>query len=148
MKDLSELYQQIIIDHSQQPHNFRELSGASHRQEGYNPLCGDQVTLYLKEKDGIIEDVSFQGSGCAISMASTSLMSDAIKNHTVDEVMTLFREFQGMVKNGHLEEKHNLGKLATLIGVAEFPMRVKCATLPWHTLRAALLGEKQTTSTE
>lgn len=148
MRDLSELYQQLIIDHSQQPHNFRAISDSNYMQNGYNPLCGDKITLYIREQNGIISDIGFQGLGCAISTASASLMSDAVKNKSKGEVMALFDLFQQMVTTGNLENAEQLGKLVVLSGVTEFPMRVKCATLPWHTLRAALLKDEKTTTTE
>ena len=148
MRNFSELYQQLIIDHSQQPHNFRAIGDSNYKQHGYNPLCGDKITLYIKEQNGIISDVGFQGSGCAISTASASLMSDAVKNKSKEEAMALFDLFQQMVTTGKLENTEQLGKLVVLAGVTEFPMRVKCATLPWHTLRAAMLKDDKITTTE
>lgn len=148
MSGLDDLYQQMIIDHSQHPHNFCSMEHPSHSKEGYNPLCGDKITLYINEKNGLITDASFQGSGCAISTASASLMTDAIKNKTVAEALELFDEFQKLVTTGKTEHPEKLGKLTALAGVAEFPMRVKCATLGWHTLKAALTKDSQGVSTE
>ncbi len=148
MPDLKALYQQVIIDNSQHPHNFCELISPSHTNEGYNPLCGDKITVYLKEKDGCILDIGFQGSGCAISTASASLMTDAVKGETIAEVLELFDEFQKLLTTGKTRNPEKLGKLAVLAGVAEFPMRVKCATLAWHTLKAALTNKSTIISTE
>lgn len=138
MSNLNELYQQMIIDNSQHPHNFCVLKNTSKSQEGYNPLCGDKVTIYLTEKDGKISDISFQGSGCAISIASASLMTDSIKGKTIAETLELFNEFQQLVTTGKAKNPEKLGKLIALANVNEFPMRVKCATLPWHTLKAII----------
>jgi nitrogen fixation protein NifU and related proteins len=138
MPNLRELYQQIIIDHSQHPKNFRILEHSKHVQEGYNPLCGDKIIIYVNDSNGRIEDIAFQGSGCAISIASASLMTEAIKGKTLEEVTALFQEFQEIVTKGDLKNQTKLGKLAVLAGVSAYPMRVKCATLPWHTLKAAL----------
>ncbi len=148
MPDLSDLYQQIIIDHSQHPHNFCTLEHPSCSKDGYNPLCGDKITLYINEKNGVITDICFQGSGCAISTASASLMTDITKGKTIVEVLDLFDEFQKLVTTGELKNQEKLGKLAVLVGVHEFPMRVKCATLAWHTLKAALVKDPNTISTE
>lgn len=147
MSDLTDLYQQLIIDNSQHPHNFCVLADPNHTTEGHNPLCGDNITVYVKEKDGYIVDVSFQGSGCAISTASASLMTDAIKGKTVTEALEIFEEFQKLVTGGN-PNPEKLGKLVVLAGVAEFPMRVKCATLAWHTLKAALTNDTNKISTE
>lgn len=148
MNDLRDLYQQMIIDHSQRPHNFCSLDHPSHSKEGFNPLCGDKITLYVNEENGIITNICFQGSGCAISTASASLMTDIVKNKTIAEVLELFDEFQKLVSTGKVEHLEKLGKLSILAGVSEFPMRVKCATLPWHTLKAALNKEQEIISTE
>ncbi len=148
MDELRDLYQQMIIDHSQHPHNFCTIEHPSNSKEGYNPLCGDKLTLYINEKNGLITDASFQGSGCAISTASASLMTDAIKNKTVQEVLELFDEFQKLITTGKTEHAEKLGKLTVLAGVSEFPMRVKCATLAWHTLKAALAKDPHAISTE
>jgi nitrogen fixation protein NifU and related proteins len=148
MSELRDLYQQMIIDHSQHPHNFCAITNPNYSKEGYNPLCGDKITLYINEKNGIITDACFQGSGCAISTASASLMTDIIKNKSVAEILELFAEFQKMITTGETEHPEKLGKLTVLSGVTEFPMRVKCATLAWHTLKAALAKEPHTISTE
>jgi nitrogen fixation protein NifU and related proteins len=148
MSELRDLYQQIIIDHSQHPHNFSCMEHPSQSKEGYNPLCGDKLTLYIKEKNGLIVDASFTGSGCAISTASASLMTDAIKNKKVIEVLELFNEFQKLVTTGKADHPEKLGKLVALAGVMEFPMRIKCATLGWHTLKAVLTKDSQAVSTE
>lgn len=146
MNNLRDLYQEVIIDHSQNPRNFHACEHANHIQEGYNPLCGDKITVYVTEKNGIIEDVCFKGAGCAISMASASLMSEILKGKTVAEFQELFDEFKHVVTGKNTSSK--LGKLAVLAGVAEFPMRVKCATLVWHTVNAALNNEKTSVTTE
>jgi nitrogen fixation protein NifU and related proteins len=150
MGELNELYQQVILDHNKKPRNFKVISPADREQEGYNPLCGDQLILYLKLKGNVIEDVGFQGSGCAISKASASMMTTAVKGKTKEEAEVLFDEFHRMVK-GELNpdaDPHNLGRLTILAGVREFPARVKCASLSWHTLRAALEGKEEAVSTE
>jgi nitrogen fixation NifU-like protein len=150
MAELNELYQQVILDHNKKPRNFKTISPADRVQEGYNPLCGDQITLYLKLNGNLIEDVGFQGMGCAISKASTSMMTMAIKGKTREEAELLFGEFHRMIK-GELDpetDPHHLGRLKILAGVSEFPARVKCASLSWHTLRAALEGKAETVSTE
>jgi nitrogen fixation NifU-like protein len=147
MSELTELYQEVILDHNRRPRNFGTLDGASHHAEGHNPLCGDRLSLFLRVDDGIIGDVRFQGSGCAISKASASLMTDSIKGRGVDEAERLFERFHRMVTTPPGEDVEDLGKLSVLAGVREFPVRVKCASLAWHTLKAAL--EKQPrTSTE
>jgi len=148
MSDLGELYQQMILDHSQHPHNFCSLKNPNHSKEGFNPLCGDKITLYLNEENGLITNICFQGEGCAISTASASLMTDAVKNKTIAEALELFEEFQKLITTGKVEHPEKLGKLMVLAGVAEFPMRVKCATLPWHTLKAALTKDHKEVSTE
>jgi len=141
--DLRGLYQEVIIDHAKAPRNFRELEGATRTAEGVNPLCGDQLTLYVKLADGVIEDVAFQGVGCAISKASASLMTTALKGKKHEEALALFGHVHAMLTEGPNGEvpPEELGKLAVLSGVWEFPMRVKCATLAWHTLRSALESE-------
>jgi len=138
MGEIRELYQQVIIDHGRRPRNFAALAHADHIKEGNNPLCGDKLTLYLSEQDGVIKDVGFQGCGCAISMASASLMTESIKGKTVTAVKKLFNQFHDLVTTGQKKQIDALGKLVVLAGVVEFPMRVKCATLAWHTLMAAL----------
>src|SRR5579871_5677967 len=134
---LRDLYQEIIIDHGKQPRNFGKLTTANHCQAGHNPLCGDKLTLYILERNGIVEDVRFEGAGCAISVASASLMTEAVKGKTIAEINNLFSHFHHLVTEGKNGEEE-MGKLAVFSGVAEFPVRVKCATLAWHTLKAAL----------
>lgn len=141
MSNLNELYQEVILDHNRQPRNFRTMESASHHADGHNPLCGDQLSLYLQVKDGTISDVAFQGSGCAISKASASLMTDAVKGHSVGEVREMFERFHRMVTTPPDQPVEHLGKLSVLAGVREFPVRVKCASLAWHTLMAALERE-------
>jgi nitrogen fixation NifU-like protein len=149
MADLRDLYQEVILEHSKQPRNYRELGNADHKAEGYNPLCGDHFTVYLKMDGDKIQDVSFQGAGCAISKASASMMTQSVKGKTLAEAEKIFEQFHKLVtgaeRNGSQEE---LGKLAVFSGVSEFPVRVKCATLAWHTLHAALEGKQETISTE
>ncbi len=140
MSELSELYQQVILDHNKRPRNFRRLEQANHIAEGYNPLCGDQLTVYLDLENDDIKEISFEGSGCAISKAAASMMTQAVKGKSKLEVEQLFTEFHQMV-TGELDEensKNQLGNLRIFAGVRDFPVRVKCATLSWHTLRAAL----------
>lgn len=150
MSDLRSLYQEVILDHSRSPRNFKQLSDASHHAEGHNPLCGDEVTIYLKLNSGVIEDISFQGGGCAISTASASMMTAALKGKTLTEARALFERFHRMLTGGAAEpdDKKALGKLTVFSGVGEFPVRVKCATLSWHTLNAALEGRDDPVSTE
>ena len=147
MADLNDLYQEVILDHNRRPRNFHALSDASHTAEGYNPLCGDRLTLYLKLNGDTIEDVSFEGAGCAISKASASMMTDALKGRSIAEATALFDRFHRMVTTPPSEPVEEMGKLSALAGVREFPVRVKCASLAWHTLKAALRHE-QSTSTE
>src|ERR1041385_1257905 len=145
MSELSELYQQVILDHNKKPRNFRKLEAPSHTAEGYNPLCGDHLTVYLDVADDLVKEVGFEGSGCAISKASESMMTQAVKGKSKEEAEKLFREFHSMVigeLNEELEE-NSLGNLKIFAGVREFPVRVKCATLPWHTLHAALNKQDQ-----
>ncbi len=149
MSELSELYQEVILDHNKQPQNYRELKDANHTAEGYNPLCGDQLKVYLKMKGDRIEDIGFQGSGCAISKASSSMMTSSVKGKTRGEIEKIFEKFHQMVTGKpHTEPPEDLGKLAVFSGVCEFPSRVKCATLAWHTLRSAMEGKEETVSTE
>ncbi len=148
MSELRELYQQVILDHNKKPRNFRKLEGAQYTAEGYNPLCGDQITLYLQLEGDVIKDVGFQGSGCAISKASASMMTDAIKGKSRGEAEALFHKVHRMLTGESEVRPEEVGKLAVLSGVCEFPTRVKCATLAWHTLNAALKGEKAPVSTE
>ena len=149
MSELSELYQQVILDHNKKPRNFRKIEQANHMAEGHNPLCGDQLTVYVNLKSDGVEDVSFEGSGCAISKASASMMTQAVKGKSKEETEKLFKEFHSMV-TGELDEEaeeNRLGNLKIFAGVRDFPVRVKCATLPWHTLHAAL-NNKEIVSTE
>ena len=150
MPDLRELYQQVIIEHSRSPRNFKELDGASHSAEGYNPLCGDQITVFVELDGDRIVDIAFKGSGCAISKASASLMTSAVKGKTLAEAEELFGQFRDMVTSRHDADidEDALGKLTVLSGVREFPVRVKCATLAWHTLHAALKAKDEPVSTE
>ena len=147
MSDLTDLYQEVILDHNRRPRNFHALADASHGAEGYNPLCGDRLTLYVKVNGDTIEDVSFQGAGCAISKASASLMTDAVKGRTTGEAQALFERFHRMVTTPPDQPVEDMGKLSSLAGVREFPVRVKCASLAWHTLKAAF-DNKRRTSTE
>ncbi len=150
MADLRELYQQVVLDHNRSPRNFREIPDATRTAEGTNPLCGDQITLYLMLEGDVIRDIAFKGSGCAISQASASLMTSAVKGMRKEEAETLFRAFHAMVTGGPDSEPdtRTLGKLAALAGVRQFPARVKCANLAWHTLQQALHGSGDTVSTE
>jgi len=147
MADLNDLYQEVILDHNKRPRNFRAVESPSHHAEGFNPLCGDQLTLTLRVDGETIIDVGFQGSGCAISKASASLMTDAIKGKSLVEAQALFQRFHSMVTTPPAEPVENMGKLSVLAGVREFPVRVKCASLAWHTLKAAL-DRKELISTE
>jgi len=145
MSELSELYQQVILDHNKKPRNFRKLETANYSAEGYNPLCGDQLTVYLNLEDDTVKEVGFEGSGCAISKAAASMMTQAVKGKSKEQAENLFQEFHSMV-TGELNEEteeNNLGNLKIFAGVREFPVRVKCATLAWHTLHAALNKEEQ-----
>jgi nitrogen fixation NifU-like protein len=150
VSDLADLYQEVIIDHSRHPRNFRELEDATRTTQGVNPLCGDQLTLYVKLADGRIADIAFQGTGCAISQASASLMTAALKGKREHEALALFGRVHAMLTEGPNSEAGpaELGKLAVLSGVWAFPMRVKCATLAWHTLRSALEADGARVSTE
>jgi nitrogen fixation NifU-like protein len=149
MSDLRELYQQVILDHYKRPRNFQKLECANCQAEGHNPLCGDQVTVYLHMDGDRIEDISFQGAGCAISQSAASLMTTVLKGKTKAEAEELFTKFHDMV-TGEREtpDPMELGKLAVFCGVSEFPVRVKCASLPWHTMRAALEMQAQPVTTE
>jgi nitrogen fixation protein NifU and related proteins len=146
MSDLTDLYQEVILDHNKRPRNYRTIDGASHHAEGYNPLCGDRLKLYVQIDGDIIKDVAFQGTGCAISKASASLMTDAVKGHTVGEARSLFQRFHSVVTTPPDQPVEDLGKLSALAGVREFPVRVKCASLAWHTLKAALERNERTTT--
>jgi nitrogen fixation NifU-like protein len=149
MPSLSGLYQDVILEHNRAPRNFRSMEDADRHAEGRNPLCGDQITVWLKLDGDIVSDVSFQGAGCAISKASASLMTQAVKGKTRAEVERLFQRFRQLVTGAlPAEATENLGKLAVFSGVAEFPIRVKCASLSWHALKAALEGSGEATSTE
>ena len=148
MSELSELYQQVILDHNKKPRNFRELEGANRKAEGFNPLCGDQLTVYVLMDEGVVKDLSFVGTGCAISKASASMMTQAVRGKTREEALALFEEFHRMV-TGELDEEaeeNGLGRLKIFAGVRDYPARVKCASLPWHTLHAALEGEEMATT--
>ena len=144
MSELSELYQQVILDHNKKPRNFRKIEAPTHTAEGHNPLCGDQLTIYLDVENDDVRDVSFEGSGCAISKAAASMMTQAVKGKTRQQVEELFKEFHEMVtgESDEAEPGAGLGNLRIFEGVREFPVRVKCATLPWHTLHAALNKHK------
>jgi len=151
MSDLRELYQTVILDHNKKPRNFRKPDNANREANGWNPLCGDKVTVYLRvDGDGVVEEVGFQGSGCAISTASASLMTQAVKGKTVDEILEIFDRFHQLVAGSPAAENDPgpLGKLSVFSGVREYPMRVKCATLPWHTLRSAVRGDSTIAKTE
>ncbi len=147
MSDLRELYQEVILDHFRRPRNFGKSPASNRKAEGHNPLCGDRMTVYLLIDVGRIADVSFEGSGCAISVASASLMTEMLKGLTEEEARALFERFHGVVAGGE-EAVEDLDKLAVLSGVREFPMRVKCATLAWHTFAAALENSDETVVTE
>lgn len=146
--DLTDLYQQVILDHSRNPRNFRVLEPADRRAEGTNPLCGDQISLYLRMEGDRVREVGFQGSGCAISKASASIMTEVLQGRTADEIRALFDQVHTMVMTGRAPEDAALGKLAVFAGVHKFPARVKCALLPWHAAMAALEGRAEPVSTE
>lgn len=146
MDDLRELYQQLILDHNQNPQNFRSIENATSEVNGHNPLCGDEITLFLMVENDIVIDVSFMGSGCAISKASASIMTTIIKGKTVGEAEKKFEQFHAMITTG--ETSGDMGKLAVLAGVHKFPSRVKCAVLSWHTMNNALHGYTELTTTE
>jgi nitrogen fixation protein NifU and related proteins len=145
--DLHELYQEVILDHNRRPRNFRVLDGGV-KAEGFNPLCGDRFTVYVRIDEGVIADVAFQGSGCAISKAAASLMTESVKGKTVAEATALFERFQRMITAPPDSPADQLGKLTALAGVRQFPVRVKCASLAWHTLRTALDSRDEVVSTE
>jgi nitrogen fixation NifU-like protein len=150
MSELDELYQEVILDHNKSPRNYREMADANRRAEGYNPLCGDHVTVFLRLENGVIEDISFQGSGCAISTASASMMTAELKGKNEAAALALFENVHhmltGEVNDGPVAAR--VGKLKILSGVCKFPARVKCASLAWHTVNAALKGESRPASTE
>jgi nitrogen fixation NifU-like protein len=145
--ELQDLYQEVILDHNRQPRNFRALE-QGRKAEGYNPLCGDRLAIYLRIENGVIADVSFQGSGCAISKASASLMTESVKGKSVAEARNLFSRFHQMITAPSDSPVERLGKLEALAGVRRFPVRVKCASLAWHTLQAALDARDEVVSTE
>ena len=149
MTDLQDLYQELILDHGRRPRNFRALDGATRSAEGYNPLCGDKVKIYVKMDGDIVKDISFEGAGCAISTASASIMTETLKGKTRAEAEELFQTFHNLVTGRQAQlDAPELGKLSVFSGVSEFPIRVKCATLSWHTMRAAMNGEGEVISTE
>ncbi len=145
--DIRELYQEMILDHNRNPRNFRVIDPCSHHAEGYNPLCGDQIEVYVNIEDGIITDVAFQGDGCAISTASSSMMTEAIKGKTVEEADKLFKLFHDAVMLDG-EDSDELGRLRVLTGVREYPARVKCATLAWHAMQSAVHEKDEVAKTE
>ncbi|HJU62956.1 MAG TPA: SUF system NifU family Fe-S cluster assembly protein [Candidatus Binatia bacterium] len=152
MSELDELYQEVILDHNRSPRNFRTMAQANRKAQGYNPLCGDQVTVYLQLEGGVIKDISFQGSGCAISKASASMMTAELRGKSEKEARELFENVHDML-TGHSngaeqESRKKLGKLTILSGVSKFPARVKCASLAWHTVNSALNAEQEVVSTE
>jgi nitrogen fixation NifU-like protein len=148
--DLRDLYQEVILDHSKRPRNFKALPGANRSAEGYNPLCGDREKVYLALEGDVLKDVSFQGAGCAISTASASMMTERVKGMTTGQAEALFTKFHDLITapSGPAAGGPELEKLEVFSGVREYPVRIKCATLPWHTLKAALRGEAKTVSTE
>jgi nitrogen fixation NifU-like protein len=150
MADLRDLYQEVILDHHKKPRNFHKLQNANRQADGYNPLCGDKLSVYMQIEEGIIKDIAFIGTGCAISTASASMMTERLKGKTEAEAKAVFEKFHALVTD-HSElqpDPASLGKLAVFSGVREYPVRVKCATLAWHTMRAALEGSKETVATE
>ena len=146
--DLNDLYQEVILDHNRRPRNFHAIADATHSAEGYNPLCGDRLTLFVQIEGDRIADVAFEGSGCAISKASASLMTEAVKGRTVADARALFERFHTMVTTAPDQPVNDLGKLSVLAGVRQFPIRVKCASLAWHTLHAAMNARDELVSTE
>lgn len=148
--ELKELYQEVILDHNKSPRNYKKLDDANHFAEGYNPLCGDKVNIYLNIEENKIEDISFQGSGCAISKASASLMTSSLKGKSLEEAKELFEKFRELItgKGNDQLSIEDLGKLTVFAGVKEFPSRVKCASLAWHTMLSALNNEKKLVTTE
>lgn len=148
MTDLRELYQEVIIDHNRNPRNHHTMDSATHVANGFNPLCGDKLTVYLKLENNIIQDISFLGNGCAISQASASLMTDALIGKSIQEAQTIFQKFHNMVTSDNEVSVLDVDKLTVLAGVREFPARVKCATLAWHTMHAALDNDSKTVMTE
>ena len=142
MFDSQELYQEIVMDHNRRPRNFGSMTDSTATSEGFNPLCGDQITLFLKVSEDIVEDISFEGVGCAISKSSASMMTEGVKGKSVEEALTVFEAFREMItaKSDGSKDSEILGDLEILKGVAQYPTRIKCATLSWHTLQAALQG--------
>jgi nitrogen fixation NifU-like protein len=147
-EDLRDLYQEVIIDHSKRPRNFRVLDGGARQAQGFNPLCGDQVTVYVDVRGDEVRDVAFQGHGCAISTASASVMTETLKGKSLSEAEQLFHVFHDLVTGKSERDPAELGKLAVFAGVSEFPTRVKCAVLCWHTARAAIEGKEDPVTTE
>jgi nitrogen fixation NifU-like protein len=147
VRELRDLYQEVILEHSKKPRNYGLLPSAKHKAEGYNPLCGDHYTVFVSVQDGAISEIAFQGAGCAISKASASMMTQSLKGKSTEEAEALFTRFHDLV-TGNSDDTDSLGKLAVFAGVSEFPLRVKCATLAWHAMRAALRGENEAVSTE
>jgi nitrogen fixation NifU-like protein len=148
MSDLRELYQEVVLDHGRHPRNLRAMEDASRQSVGYNPLCGDKLTLYLRLRDDRVEDVSFLGAGCAISMASASLLTETLRGRTVEEAKHLLQSFVTMLTEEAAPDPDEVGKLAVFTGVKDFPVRVKCATLAWRTLESALEGRPEPATTE
>jgi nitrogen fixation NifU-like protein len=148
--DLKSLYRDVIVDHNRSPRNFRRIEPPRREAEGYNPLCGDKLHVYLKLTDDLISDISFEGSGCAISVASASLMTETLMGKTVEDAMATFEKMQSLLVGNGIDAAgvSSLGKLAALTGVRDFPMRVKCATLCWHTMKQALADTEETATTE
>ena len=150
MADLRDLYQEVILDHHKKPRNFHKLEHANRQADGFNPLCGDKVSVYMQIENGIVKDIGFIGTGCAISTASASMMTESLRGKTESEARAIFERFHTLITN-HSEpqpDPASLGKLAVFSGVREYPVRVKCATLAWHTMRAALEGSRETVATE
>lgn len=147
-QDLMELYQQVILDHSRNPRNFRTLENATHDAEGFNPLCGDQVHIFLHIENDTIEDVSFQGSGCAICTASASIMTQNLKGQNLGQANQVFQGFHSLLTSDDQTDVQDMGKLSVFAGVRKYPIRVKCATLPWHTFIAGLEGNQNPVTTE
>ena len=149
MAELRDLYQEVILEHAKAPRNYRALGEPAAKAEGYNPLCGDRCTVFINQKDGVIQDIAFQGNGCAISKASASMMTQTLKGKTLQEAEEMFKSFHGMVTGQKREgEGADVGKLKVFAGVSEFPARVKCAMLAWHTMHNALQGEQEVVTTE
>ena len=148
MSDLDDLYQEVVLDHNKRPRNSGRLATANREADGYNPLCGDRITVYLEVEDDVITGISFEGTGCAISTASASLMTEGVKGKTLEEAKALFDGFHGLVTKGAESVRADLGKLVVFAGVGRFPARVKCATLAWHTVKAAMENVSEPVTTE